>query len=70
MTFYQELIIKATATNRRDAGYIGDIMRNDIFHSTLDWQSRAELVSAAKTAAKLLAAYRADPALAGYFHRA
>jgi len=70
MTFYQELIIKATATNRRDAEYIEDIMRNDIFHSTLDWQSRVQLVNAARAAAKLLAEYRADPALAGYFHRA
>jgi len=59
MTFYQELIIKATATNRRDAEYIEDIMRNDIFHSTLDWQARVQLVRAAKEAAGLLAEYRA-----------
>lgn len=70
MTFYQDLIIKATGVNRQDAEYIEDIMRNDIFHSTLDWQTRARLVRAAKTAAKLLAAYRSDPALAGYFPRA
>ena len=59
MTFYQDLIIKATAANRRDAEYIEDIMRNDIFHSTLDWQSRGELTRAAKEAAGLLAEYRA-----------
>lgn len=59
MTFYQDLIIKATGANMRDAGHIEDIMRNDIFHSTLDWQTRAQLVSAAKEAAELLAEYRA-----------
>ncbi|HAH32219.1 MAG TPA: hypothetical protein DCL44_07900 [Elusimicrobia bacterium] len=70
MTFYQDLIIKATGSNKRDAEYIEDIMRNDIFHSTLDWQSRVQLVRAAKAAVNLLAAYRANPVLAGYFHRA
>ena len=58
MTFYQDLIIKATGANKRDAEYIEDIMRNDIFHSTLDWQSRAQLVWAAKEAMGLLAEYR------------
>jgi len=58
MTFYQDLIIKATGANMRDAGHIEDIMRNDIFHSTLDWQTRAQLVIAAKEAAVLLAEYR------------
>jgi len=58
MTFYQKLIIKATGANPVDAEYIEDIMRNDIFHSTLDWQTRAQLVRAAKEAAGLLAKYR------------
>ena len=57
MTFYQELIIKATGTNKTDAEYIEDIMRNDIFHSTLDWQSRTQLARAAKDAAGLLVEY-------------
>jgi len=70
MTFYQDLIVKVTGANKTDAEYIEDIMRNDIFHSTLDWQSRAELMRAARTAAKLLAEYRAVPALAGYFPHA
>jgi len=58
MNFYQELIVKATGANKADAGYIEDIMRNDIFHSTLDWQSRAQLMRAAKDAAGLLVEYR------------
>ncbi|MFA6433729.1 MAG: hypothetical protein WCW52_03455 [Elusimicrobiales bacterium] len=70
MSLYRDLIIEATGANKTDAAYIEDIIRNDIFHSTLDWQSRAQLTRAAKTAAKLLAEYRAMPALAAYFPRA
>jgi len=58
MTLYQDLIIEATGSNKQDAGHIEDIMRNDIFHSTLDWQTRGQLVRAAKEAVGLLAAYR------------
>jgi hypothetical protein len=58
MNFYQDLIVKATGAHKTDAKYIEDIMRNDIFHSTLDWQSRAQLMRAAKQAMELLAAYR------------
>ena len=66
MTLYQDLIIEATGANKTDSEYIEDIMRNDIFHSTLDWQTRTQLVRAARAAAKLLTEYRA----AGYFPRA
>ena len=67
MTFYQELIIKATGANARDVEYIEDIMREDIFHSTLDWQSRAQFVRGAREAAEMLKAYRSDPMLARHF---
>ncbi|MCX5784617.1 MAG: hypothetical protein NTX59_02915 [Elusimicrobia bacterium] len=70
MSVYKQIIIEATAASGKDAEYIEDIMRNDIFHSTLDWQSRTQLVRAAKAAAKLLNEYRAVPALAEYFPRA
>ncbi len=33
---------------------IEEIMRNDIFHSTLDWQTRTELRRGARQAAELL----------------
>lgn len=32
----------------------GDIMRGDIFHSTLDWQTRAQLRRAARQAWQIL----------------
>ena len=67
MSFYRALIIKATGVNERDAGYIEDIMREDIFHSTLDWQSRAQFVRGAREAVEMLKAYRADPGLARHF---
>ncbi|KKW20986.1 MAG: hypothetical protein UY62_C0036G0008 [Parcubacteria group bacterium GW2011_GWF2_50_9] len=67
MSPYQQAIVEATAANGKDAGYIEDIMRNDIFHSTLDWQSRAQLVRGAREAVKMLKIYRADPSLAKYF---
>ena len=66
-SFYQGLIIEATGVSEKDAGFVEDIMRNDVFHSTLDWQTRAKFVRGARQAVKILKAYRADPELARYF---
>ena len=54
MSSYQAMIIEDTGCNLADAAMIEHIMREDIFHSTLDWQTRAELRRAARKAAKLL----------------
>jgi hypothetical protein len=54
MSAYQTMIIKDTRCNPDDAGMIEHIMRDDIFHSTLDWQTRAQLRGAARKAAKML----------------
>lgn len=67
MSYYQDLIVKATGVNARDAGYVENIMREDIFHSTLDWQSRAQFVRGAREAVELLRAYRASPEMSRYF---
>ncbi|MBI5245504.1 MAG: hypothetical protein HY922_17720 [Elusimicrobia bacterium] len=67
MSIYQDIIIKATGVSVKEAGYVEEIMREDIFHSTLDWQSRAQFVRAAREAVGLLKAYRADPELARHF---
>lgn len=64
---YQALIVEATGVDEKDAAYVEDIMREDVFHSTLDWQSRAQFVRGAREAVELLAAYRADPAMAEHF---
>jgi hypothetical protein len=55
MSSYREAIIEDTGCNPDDAGMTEHIMREDIFHSTLDWQTRAELRRAARKAAKILA---------------
>lgn len=70
MSPYQQVIVEATAASGKDAEYIEDIMRNDIFHSTLDWLSRAQLVRGARAAMKMLKLYRADPFLAKHFPEA
>ena len=67
MSLYKQIVIEATAASGKDAEYIEDIMRNDIFHSTLDWLSRAQLVRGARAAMKMLKLYRADPSLAKCF---
>ena len=66
-SFYRSLIIAATGINEKEAGYVEEIMRDDIFHSTLDWQSRAQFVWGAKEAVEMLKVYRADPALSRHF---
>lgn len=67
MSFYRDLIIKATGVSEKDAGYVEEIMREDIFHSTLDWQSRRQFVQGAKEAVELLRVFRSDPALSTRF---
>lgn len=50
MNYYQESIIKATKCSPDDAGEIESYMRDIIFHSTLDWQTRAQFVKGARDA--------------------
>ncbi len=58
MTAYAESIIEATNCTADDAVMIEYITREEIFHSTLDWQSRIEFNRAARKAAKILAGDR------------
>ena len=53
---YKKLIMEATNCNESIAAIIEDIMRHDIFRSTLDWQTAAQLKQAAKVAAGMLVA--------------
>lgn len=54
MSSYKTMIIEDSGCSPADAGMIEHIMREDIFHSTLDWQSRAQLRRAAREALQLL----------------
>ena len=56
MTYYEQAIIKATGCSTKDVGEIEDIMRNDVFHSTLDWQTKRQFNKGAKEAYKIFKA--------------
>ena len=52
---YHSLINQATGLSRKeDLQEVEDIMRDVIYHSTLDWQTRAELWRGAKKAHKVM----------------
>lgn len=52
---YAEIIGDATGvTNPAVLEALEDVMRHDIFHSTLDWQTREQLMEAARQAAEWL----------------
>ena len=59
MNTYRDTIAKAVP-GRSEADYaeIEEIMRKDIFHSTLDWQTEEQLMDAAREAAEMMAALR------------
>ena len=53
--YYQRLITELTGiTGENNLCLIEDCMREDIFHSTLDWQTREEFEEGAKKAVAML----------------
>ena len=60
MNIYRELIKKAVGCNDKDAADIEEIMRDTIFHSTLDWQTKAQLTRAARLGAEVLKELRKE----------
>lgn len=56
---YAPLISEATGARAEDLPKIENIMRDEIFHSTLDWQTEEQLADAATEAYRLLRANRA-----------
>ena len=54
-TGYQELIQEATGvTDLEHIERIEDTMRHVIFHSTLDWQTREQLMQGAREAVQII----------------
>lgn len=51
---YQRDIMDQLHCSPEDAAMVEDIMRNHVFHSTLDWQSAAQFRSGTQEAWKLL----------------
>jgi hypothetical protein len=56
---YQAMVHEATGAPRHLLALLENIMRNDVFHSTLDWQTRAQFDRGARQAYTL---YRRDSA--------
>ena len=54
MSKYSALIKQVTGCDDHEAKRIEDFMRNTIFHSTLDWQTREQLADAARLAQETL----------------
>lgn len=50
---YRNLIMQATGCTDTETKRLEDLMRNIIFKSTLDWQTRRELIDAAKLAQEI-----------------
>ena len=53
MNYYQEQIVKATGCKESEAEDLEEIMRQDIFHSTLDWQTKKQYNKGAREAYEL-----------------
>lgn len=58
---YQDIIMAATGCRPEEASDLEEIMRDDIFHSTLDWQTREQLEDAAREAVKIRDALNDEP---------
>lgn len=59
MSCYHRTITEATGiSDPATLEEIEDCMRHDIFHSTLDWQTRDQLKDAARLAVEVLSAER------------
>jgi hypothetical protein len=59
MSFYLKMIESAVpGRTQEEYRAIEEIMRADIFHSTLDWQTKAQFNHGAREAAALLQTYR------------
>lgn len=50
LPFYQQMIKEVTNAPVAELAIIENIMRDEVFHSTLDWQSREEFAQGAKEA--------------------
>lgn len=51
---YSDIIKETTGCDDDEAERIEDFMRDVIFHSTLDWQTREQLIEAARLAQQTL----------------
>ena len=64
LNHYQQAIVKATKCKPEDAAEIEDLMRDVIFHSTLDWQTKAQFNKGAREAKEVLDYMRSPEGIA------
>jgi phosphoribosylaminoimidazole-succinocarboxamide synthase len=64
MSHYQQIIKRATNCSDAEVVQIEDVMRNVIFHSTLDWQTREEFESGARLGLTIVRQMAAEDAKA------
>jgi len=64
MSMYKDSIIKATGCEPEDAAEIENLMRDVIFHSTLDWQTKRQFNKGAREAMELLDYMRSPEGIA------
>ena len=60
MSAYSKDINEILSCTPADAEMIEDIMRNEVFHSTLDWQTEAQFSDGAKQAHTIFEANRSQ----------
>ena len=60
LTHFQRQIIEDTGCSAEAAGMVEGVMREDVFHSTLDWQTREQFRQGAQQAWRLFQENRAD----------
>ena len=61
---YQKQIFEATKCKPEDAAEIEELMRDVIFHSTLDWQTKAQFNKGAREAKEVLDYMRSPEGIA------
>ena len=66
---YERLIVQITGCTRREAAVVEDIMRRDVFQSSLDWQSPEEFKGGVRLAFAALQAMRRTGVLPEEYQR-
>lgn len=61
---YQKAIFEATKCDPKDAAEIENLMRDFIFHSTLDWQTKRQFNKGAREAKEMLDYIRSPEGIA------
>jgi hypothetical protein len=70
LTVYEKLIAKATSASDTILPILENIMRDEVFHSTLDWQDDAQFTAGARRALRIFLSNRRLYETEAAFHHA